>query len=893
MGVSVAQGSLLPGLQDELGLNAEQVQAASHYTGPGFVTAPAGSGKTVSVVARLLNLVKLHKVPAKQILCITFTNKATDNMLRRFKEKLGDNVENLPFVSTIHSLGMKIIREHPNLAARALAKLADESYQQEIKAPPVQSLTFGDAIATPQPKTNWLSIWSERNQETVVKEIAAELGYTATRHGDILDSILYLTSRAYTPDTYEKAMTSGDKKVRCELHFLPEREIEIWRLYLKAKWANHAIDFSDMMLLPVVLLRDHPAVLKAYHDRWSFVMQDEAQDASPLQWDLITLLTNPVTNNIYAVGDLAQCQPPGTMVMKCSESGVTEVAIESLQDGDQVVSWTDQGGNPEGQRIKVAKNHYKGPLLSLVGANGSVTRVTPEHWVWCRISQDSPWVKKPAKDLFGGSQLQIPVLGTKQSTLLFGVVIENYEGPVYSLEVENDHTYVADGIVVGNSIYRFNGADPSILRSFLKDFRGVTPSTYVLTKNYRSNDVIVQAANGFEQKEVHEHQLGMEAKNSQGLGIFCYKEHATPQVEAEEIARTIRNMTSSVEQDRLRAFLRAPKASFSPGAASLRPGFKPNPPAVRAQPPVETKPPVQSSQDPKIQYKDIAILVRTKAQLPQIENALLVSHIPYYVKDSYSLLQSKEATDLLAYLKLVVNPWDSVAFFRAAQTPKRGVGEISLQKLEKDAYFQGIDLVTASKSVAKLFSFNAALEALQQGIAEDISQIGSLLDKLTTAINYNEILSKTARDRDDKIRREETLRRFILLCQDLVTKNTVQDAPSLLDFLFLSSDSTTNAPEDNKVHVMTAHSAKGLEWHTVFAPNFFQGALPYHRSLKNIEEVTEEARLLYVIVTRAKQNLYLSRPQCYQTYSGNTQMTQRSQFFPALKPFFTEMHCLN
>jgi UvrD/REP helicase N-terminal domain len=148
-------------LQTEYGLDEFQVPAANHLSGPALVLACAGSGKTTCLTARVTHLIRHHHVPAEQILCITFTNKATENMVHKITAKIGAN-NPLPTISTIHSLGLSIIRKYPLLAIEALAELAGVTHIKDDK-----------------PIT--LTIWSERNCGTTFRKICEENSHVVTR----------------------------------------------------------------------------------------------------------------------------------------------------------------------------------------------------------------------------------------------------------------------------------------------------------------------------------------------------------------------------------------------------------------------------------------------------------------------------------------------------------------------------------------------------------------------------------------------------------------------------------------------------------------------------------------------------------------------------------------
>ena len=703
--------NILAYLQAEYGLDEFQAPAVNHLDGPALVMACAGSGKTTALTARVIHLIHYHKIPAEQILCITFTNKATDNMVLKITKKLGEGVT-LPHISTIHSLGLSIIRSHPKLAYDALAALA--------KVPP--EVIPGKEFNI---KDYYLSIWSERNCGNAFREICKES--EVKDPGDLLDQIYYLTNRGFTPDLYEVCRETDLQRLRDERFFLSPSEVELWQKYLKVKFENKVMDFQDMMLIANKVLERSPKTLEKYYQKWRYILQDEAQDASPLQWRLLELLTNPVSPNIYAVGDVSQ------------------------------------------------------------------------------------------------------------------------------------------------SIMGFNGAEIKLIQGFKKEFKGQPTSFFHLGNNYRSHPTIIAVANIIEGQLIGNHPAPMVAKAGivSDTPALSYTEYQDAASEALDIVRTIRNLADIPVNEKLLQHLTMAQAR---GHA-----LRPKPPGFV---PVET---------PKKPFKmrDIVILVRTKLMIPSIENALLLGHIPYYVKDGKSLLQSKEVVDLLAYLKLLINPYDTAAFERATQTPKRGFGSESVRKLVRDSRLGQVDLVNASRREPKLNLFVSLLDLLRNVATVQPQQVSALIDLWMEKLEYTLEIDKAAKDPEDKNRRLENIRRFSGLAQEVMTTSAFDNLGDLLDHITLMQEAGAADASDDRVHIMTAHSAKGLEYQVVFAPCFFEGAIPHTRSMKKPDELAEEARLVYVIVTRAIRQLRISRPYMYASRGATTQVAVHpSRFFEPMRHLF-------
>jgi DNA helicase-2/ATP-dependent DNA helicase PcrA len=356
-------------------------------------------------------------------------------------------------------------------------------------------------------------------------------------------------------------------------------------------------------------------------------------------------------------------------------------------------------------------------------------------------------------------------------------------------------------------------------------------------------------------------------------GALNYTEYRDSLEEANIIANTILNIASVPTSDKFKAFLAAPKVALGT-ARPPRPNTPPPPP----------KP---------FKLNDIVILVRTKLMIPTFENALLMRHIPYYVKDGKSLLQTKEVADLLAYLRLLVNPYDAMSFERAVQVPKRGFGEESIRKLIAQAVEQRAPIVKLASSQAKLLRFETDLMGLTKRFEESPAKVTAHIEWWMEIIQYKKEIQKAARDVEDEARRLENIKRITALMQEIMDGGEITTLHDLLDHITLMQDAGLASSNEEKVHLMTAHSSKGLEYKVVFAPCFFDGAIPHHRSLKYPDELAEEARLVYVIFTRAIEQLRVSRPLYYATRSsgpGKPTMapTSRSRFLEPVRSLFSD-----
>lgn len=271
-------------------------------------------------------------------------------------------------------------------------------------------------------------------------------------------------------------------------------------------------------------------------------------------------------------------------------------------------------------------------------------------------------------------------------------------------------------------------------------------------------------------------------------------------------------------------------------------------------------------------YRDIAVLYRNNAMSRKFEDVLLKYNIPYKVIGNLSFYKRKEIKDAIAYLRLIVNAGDDYAFERVYNEPKRGIGETSFEKLSErakkansklmDVIAAGIDFLPGA-TVERLNKFRAMIFSWKDRLEEQ-NLIQTYQDVLEQS-GYNKMLSTENIDGDRLIeneRRAENLAEFktILLekIKDYGDLSNYEKLAIVLNELALREEAEDAMAQDDYVSLMTMHSAKGLEFDTVFVACIEQGLFPSMQSLMERNDVEEERRLFYVAITRAKTRLFLT-----------------------------------
>lgn len=387
--------------------------------------------------------------------------------------------------------------------------------------------------------------------------------------------------------------------------------------------------------------------------------------------------------------------------------------------------------------------------------------------------------------------------------------------------------------VVGDddqSIYSWRGAKIENILEFDGKFAGA--KVYKLERNYRSTKKILELANALIEKNEMRRGKTLWTDNSDGVKIETF-EATDENNEAAYVAMQIKNLLSRTEYT----------------------------------------------------YKDFAVFMRVNAISRAFEQEFTKYAIPYKIYGGFRFFERKEIKDLLAYLKIVNNPYDDESFIRAVTTPKRGIGDKTLRELREFCSGRGVSMregltrldetSISSGAKAKLFNFKLLLDGFTAFSDRGAS---ALIDKVVEDTDFLEQFSERTDENNAKIMNVSELK------NSAVQFEKENDNLSLSDYLnsvTLSSD-TDAINTDDAVTVATIHASKGLEFKCVFVAGLDDGILPVSRSRDNDEDMEEERRLMYVAVTRAKERLYLTRATERFMY-GKRERTSPSLFFKEAK----------
>jgi DNA helicase-2/ATP-dependent DNA helicase PcrA len=870
------------------GLNEPQQQAVLHDSGPVLIFAGAGSGKTNALTKRIAYLIRERQVRPYNILAVTFTNKAAAEMKERIARLVGDLAMRDLWAGTFHSLCARILRERGvQIGLDKNFVIYDSGDQLALIKEAVRELDMDEKQFAPRALLSQIS----KSKETLQTP------------SDILNDL--------TASPFERALG------------------RVYKLYQEKLTISNALDFDDLIMKTVQLLRESEKAREHYQTRFHYVHCDEFQDVNDSQYQLLTLFSGKY-RNICVVGDDDQCVVEGTPIL--TPSGY--VPVEQIKEGDEVLAAC--GGQYLAPAIveKVMVSDYDGPVRRVSTNYGHELTITDNHVIfglpyedaqmetWSKLDitkVDVPdpeeplpqwwrsWTRvhlkmfgtdhyehRPAgvdiqhgwPDMDPGFEVSSPVDGWKynewfaeydqawlyarelqQKLCLDGVQMSaaigkyhypaasvscfkdwlqmpavvhvsahigedtaelkahivhagsridgfgEYRGKVYDLSVKNLRNYVAGGIVVHNSIYAFRGANVQIILNFERDFPDAT--IIKLEQNYRSTKTILDAAYHV-------------VKNNRGRAD---KRLWTDKIEGESI--TLVEAPNEIEE--AVAIVNVIREGTITGEKH---------------------------------YSDHAVLYRANSQSRALEEQFINYRIPYKIVGGVRFYERREIKDLLSYLRVVLNPYDSLSMRRIINVPARTIGVSTIEKVNNFAARFEIGFWDACRRAAEIEMPSRARHSIQAFVKiieylhnkRETQTVSQLLQNVLDTTGYlDELKKEKTQDAESRV---ENVGELLSVATEFENQQEASEGEktlsTFLENVSLVSDIDSLEDSANSVTLMTLHAAKGLEFPVVFLCGLEEGVFPHIRAMSNQTELEEERRLCYVGITRARDELYLS-----------------------------------
>ncbi len=846
------------------GLNEPQQQAVTHDTGPLLIFAGAGSGKTRTLTHRIAYLIGERNVGPHRILAVTFTNKAAKEMRERLENLIGPIAKRM-WLGTFHALCARMLRVH------------------------------GEHIGI-NPR---FAIFDTDDSTRLIKEILKDLNLDTQRFppARVLGKISDAKNALKTVEQVAMEATQPHQKVYAQLYGHYQRRLR----------EISALDFDDLLTESVRLLKESPESLEHWSNRFQHVLIDEFQDVNEAQFQWARMLASH-HGNICVVGDDDQCLAEGTLVT--TPDG--DKPIEQIQTGDLVLAGAGEGVTQFFPVAEVRSSEFRGEILEILADCGRTLRVTPNHICFGKLASDdfapdsvplrafeifadeakkslhrvgSDWfdeldkAEEAAKRLARGRTIErvaffdynqhldfhflpaqelkvgngVPFVGNDrlESSRITSIRGVDYQGLVYDLDVPGARNFAANGVLVHNSIYAWRGANVQIILDFEKRY----PDAKVvrLEQNYRSTQNILDAAYGVISNNLGRADKKLWSEEKGGEQIALHGSYNA----VEEASWVVRQIEILMREE-------------------------------------------------KISFSDCAILCRVNAQSRPFEEAFMRSRMPLKLVGTQRFYERREIRDVMAYLKFLYNPDDGVSAVRLINTPPRGIGAVTISKLQDMARQRGVSLgaILLDKDAAKELSpaIQRKIEPLRLALkhifndANGAQTLADLVERVLERTQFLEYLDNT--NEKDNVDRIANVEEFVRAAEsfDLRLAEEIDEAGETVEewdekdplrlgqFLSetaLQGGTDKDAQSDDAVTLMTLHAAKGLEFPIVFLVGLEQGLLPHARAVfsdsATEEELEEERRLMYVGLTRARKRAILTFA-AQRTLHGRTESTTPSQF---------------
>lgn len=385
--------------------------------------------------------------------------------------------------------------------------------------------------------------------------------------------------------------------------------------------------------------------------------------------------------------------------------------------------------------------------------------------------------------------------------------------------------------VVGDddqSVYGWRGADVRFILAFEQDY----PEAKVLKleQNYRSTQTILDAAYHVVRHNRGRREKRLWTENPEGEPLICYAAEDEME-EARFVAQAVEEVVDGV----------------------------------------------------RVRYGDFACLYRTNAQSRVLEDVFRRRRIPYRLVGSLRFYDRKEVRDLIAYLRLVQNPADSLSLKRVINAPSRSIGEKSMERLETFAGANDVSLFEAMRRAAKVEGLTARARAAVLEFVRVVDFVAGYKTSLNVTGLLQELIDKTGylralkeENSTESLARAENVEELVTVTREF-DEQVGGDLTQFLEQMALISDQDTMKASLDSVVLMTLHAAKGLEFPIVFLCGMEEDVFPHFRSRDNDGEMQEERRLCYVGITRARQKLFLTYAR-RRTVFGQTKYQRPSRF---------------
>jgi superfamily I DNA/RNA helicase len=866
------------------GLNDPQRQAVTHGEGPLLILAGAGSGKTRVLTHRIAYLVATDNARPNEILAITFTNKAAGEMRDRAEMLVGRRVRAM-WVMTFHAACARMLRaEAQRLGYTRQFTIYDQADSRRLVKRCLDDLGIDPKRFTPGAIQSQISDAKNklRDADAYGQMVGSFFEQTVADAYRLYERELHRMNAMDFDDLLVRAVNvlelfpevreryaNGFRHVLVDEYQDTNHAQYRWLQLLAGEHRNLMVVGDDAQCLvegtfvtmadgsrrPIEHVCPGDSVLSGYGsgDFRSARVLNVHRSVKAAGVAITTLSGRRIVStpeHIHFAGFVLGRTPQMHMTLQpgtYTKTGVRRRRLAISLCGDRrgrtpmhrvALFGDDEPGRHKleqlGLRVRPARRGSHGWRYETASKDmGSIVRVAEQ--ISAALGDVSI---RPTARLGASRELVTNSLPfTRASAVRPGMVMFDENGgfdvvetvervtldtPVYDLDIEHTHNFIADGIVTHNSIYGFRGADITNILEFEDTF----PDARVvkLEQNYRSTQTILDAANAVIRNNRAQKPKSLWTELGQGDPIKVRElddEHAEARFVTGEIQRLV---------------------------------------------------------DEGVSRSEIAVFYRTNSQSRVLEDTLVRSEIAYQVIGGTKFYERAEIKDAVAYLTTLINPQDVGAFTRIVNSPRRGIGSTSLSRMIAFANTIGAPIWDAAAepeqvpalgapAVKALRRFMATMQVLRER-AQSGAPIAALLEETLRETGYLEALE--AERTIEAQGRIENLEELVNVAVEYDASNT--EEPSLGEFLqqiALVSDADDRSDESGLVTLMTLHNAKGLEYPIVFMIGMEEGVFPHSRALDE-GGLEEERRLAYVGITRAERDLYMTYARTRNVFGART-----------------------
>ncbi|MGN8851893.1 UvrD-helicase domain-containing protein [Anaerobiospirillum succiniciproducens] len=799
-------------------LNEEQRTAVEITEGYVCLHAGAGTGKTKTLTYRYAYLISEYGISPRSVWCVTFTNKAAAEMKERVKALCGNAIGN-PFITTFHGFCASFLREEISvLGWPKTFTIADVNDVKEILRPLYKECDINGK------ELNLRKAWEFIDSTKETKD------YIPDFVGDD-SSILLDRSSSATEDTLKL----------------------YWR-YLFAQRSTYTLDFDDLILLTLHILKNFPEVRQRWQERLEYILVDEFQDIDRDQYELVEILAG-FNQNLFIVGD-----PDQTIYsFRGARVEYFKGFVDAHADEDGVQLHLTKNYRSQGNILQAAysviSNNLDPERLPLEPMRGDITLDDMVSVIDPNYEPDEELSKEVAREIQNKSYLgnaanrNVPAaLAQPEQTLYYDPTQdESYESPFGDEDFSSIFEDDCDEVIpeefstqVGKPMYdrlkkTVGYKKENKLRRVGINFDANDESSYASAGNFDgSNTDLANASFANLGSQDQEHNAPHTESYFPPIGTATTKARGRYGAQQERDNYYKKNKPKSVH-------------TLKPIVAHAGNSF------------IEAKFVGRTIKD--IQRHDpeasIAVLYRSHFIALILEQELAARKIVYNMVGDLSFFDRKEIRDVIAYVRLRVNLDDDVAFRRIANVPPRRFGKKRMERLEEIARNQRCSLYRAlSMAIDDPFlnpsnNMSKFIEMMNKLAAAPFRSPNDDLEIILNDSGYDEFLKQSGED--ERLEKLASLRTYL---SDF--KKNHDDDVNLADFI--GQIALMNSLDANQgiapVSLMTVHNAKGLEFDYVFVISLNESIFPTKNSI-NEQNVAEERRLMYVAMTRACKQLFL------------------------------------